>query len=200
MHPLRASLSLRPYTTEVTKMDLPAVHATYVIVALIVAGLFNLGVFGVLLLGHLGLDVWKYWTQFHLRGRKFFEAILRENLLDCMLFFLALTTALYLNQSLPHIAALSAAGRTHVVLLRGLAVLLPKFTILHRTLRVLLNLHAWKMHKPVHFHASFTLSECTYLSALGIAIVLFALAPTILGMDPAPVIKMLGGILVPWRF
>ena len=200
MHTIRRSLSLRPYATDARQMDLPALHAAYVLMAIIAAGLLNLGVIGMLLCTHLVLDVWKYHVRFRIGLARLPSVLLRANIIDLTLFFLAVCTSVYLNQSLPHIAALAAAGHSHVILMRGIAVLLPKFIIFHHSLRVWLNVKHWKKHRHSMIGKRMTVTEWTCVFALTISLLLLVTAPVILALSGAQFARIMIGMLRFWSF
>lgn len=194
---LRASFAFRPFGF--TYEDLPAFHAAYFMLILIFAGIFNLGFFGVLIVAHVLFDFIKY--RHFLRHKRVNAtlAVFRESLADIALFFLALSSIVYLHPTLPTIAVLSGGHMTRVIIMRGLALLLPKLTILHHTLRIAFNASAY-MHTPYqNLRRPFSLAEYIYLSTLFLALCFLAVAPGVLGLDLEQFKVMLLGQLVPWK-
>ncbi len=179
--------------------DLPAFHAAYFMLILIFAGLFNLGFFAVLILLHLMLDFVKYRFYLHKKRSNAAFSVFRESIADIALFFLALSSVVYLHPSLPTIAGISGIRLTHVIVMRGLAVLLPKLTILHHTLRIAFNVPAY-LHTPTERPRTFwTIAECIYVSTLFLSVFFLVIAPTVLGLDLQEFKEMLLEQLVPWR-
>ncbi|UPA22085.1 hypothetical protein K8942_03395 [Candidatus Peribacteria bacterium] len=194
---LRTSIAFRPFGFSYE--ELPAFHAAYFMLAVIFAGIFNLGFFAVLIGLHLVLDFIKY--RFYLRKKRANAAftVFRESIADIALFFLALSSVVYLHSTLPIIAGLSGTKLTHVIVMRGLAVLLPKLTILHHTLRIVFNVPAY-LHTPTERPRRFwSLAECVYASTLCLSLFFLAIAPGILGLSIAEFKEMLLEQLIPWN-
>lgn len=179
--------------------DLPAFHAAYFTLALIFAGIFNLGFFAMLIAFHLILDFIKYRFYLHKRRASALFTVFRESMADLSLFFLALSSVVYLHPTLPIIAGLTGLRLTHVIVMRGLAVLLPKLTILHHTLRIAFNMRAY-LHTPYERPRRFwTLAECIYISTLFLSLFFLAIAPGVLGLTLQEFKEMLLEQLTPWR-
>ncbi len=179
--------------------DLPAFHAAYFMLVLIFAGIFNLGLFAVLIVIHILLDFTKYHLYLCNRRVSSVVAVFRENIGDLAFFFLALTSLVYLNPTLPHIAILTGTRLTDVVLARGLAILLAKLMILHHSLRIAFNLPQY-MHTPYErLRMNWSITECIYLSTLFLALCFLAVAPGVLGIDLHQFKDILVGQLIPWK-
>ena len=180
--------------------NLPAFHAAYAMLVVIFAGIFNLGFFAILIAIHVALDFYKY--RFALR-RKHINALVavsRENLADASLLLLGLSATVYLNNDLPLIASVQGWKLTHLNVMRGLAVLLPKLTILHHSLRILFNMSDY-LHVPHRrLRMGWSLAECIYLFALLFSIVFLAFAANILHIETAEILGMLKSQLLPWLF
>ncbi len=126
--------------------DIPAFHAAYLVGTFLAAAIFNLGFFLILIVAHMCLDFVKY-RDFHRYSlAETIWAMFVENLMDVMLFFIALTFSIYTSHSFA-LAALSGFARTELTIVRALGVLVPKIEILQHALTVLLNIHAY-MHTP----------------------------------------------------
>lgn len=180
--------------------DLPAFHAAYFMLIVIFAGIFNLGFFAVLIVAHIALDFVKYRRLFAKRNSLALFAVFRESLTDIALFFLALSTVVYLHPTLPSIAILTGNRLTHVVIVRGLAILLPKLTILHHSLRIIFNTREYLATPHPRLKRIWSLSECLYVSTLFLALCSLAIAPGMLNLDLKEFGVMLMQQLVPWKF
>jgi hypothetical protein len=196
--PLKASIPFRPFG--ISYDDLPAFHAAYFMLVLIFAGIFNLGFFAVLIVAHIILDYYKYYSVLCNRRISATYAVLRENLPDLALFFLALSSLVYLHPSLPLIAALSGPRMTHVVIVRGLAVWLPKLTILHHSMRIAFHTSQY-LHMPnARLQKSWTITDYIYLSRILLSFCFLAAAPFMLHIDVAQMQEILMNQLIPWKF
>jgi hypothetical protein len=172
--------------------DLPAFHAAYFMLILIFAGIFDLGFFALLIIAHLIFDTITFVRSPKNRRVNVFFA-------DIALFFLALSSIVYLNPQLPVVATLTGSHLTHVIILRGLAVLLPKLTILHHSLRILFNVPAY-LQTPYQNRRIWSFAECVYLSTLFLSLCFLAVAPGVLALDLATFKDMLTDALIPWKF
>jgi|CXWL01.1.fsa_nt_gi hypothetical protein len=191
-------ISLRQFAF--TYEDLPAFHAAYFMLILIFAGIFDLGFFGVLILVHILLDFVKYRRVLRASRMTAVSAVLRESLADIALFFLALSSIVYLHPTLPSIAAILGGKQTHVIIMRGLAVLLPKLSILHHSLRMVFNAKEYVRTPYARLQTSLSLAECIYLSTLFLSLCFLAIAPGVLGIDLTQFKEILLEQLVPWKF
>lgn len=126
--------------------DIPAFHAAYLVGAFLAAAIFNLGFFLVLIVTHMCLDFVKYRDYHHYSYAETIWAMFVENMIDVMLFFVALTFGVYTSHTFA-LVALSGFARTELTILRALGMLIPKFEILQHCSTVLLNIHSY-MHTP----------------------------------------------------
>lgn len=179
--------------------DLPAFHAAYFMLIVIFAGLFNLGFFAVLILAHIVLDFVKYHHILRKKRINAAVAVCRESLADLALFFLALSSIIYLNPTLPLIASLTGVRLTHVILMRGLAILLAKLAILHHSMRILFNVQAY-VHTPyARLKNALSLAEWIFASTLFLSLCFLAIAPGVLGLNLSDFFSMLWSQLIPWN-
>jgi hypothetical protein len=192
------SISLRRFP--LAYEDLPAFHAAYIMLVLVFAGLANLGFFAVLIVLHVLLDFIKYRFVLVFKFLRAYFGMLRESLMDITLFFLALSTYVYLNPALPTIQILSDVTQWHVTVMRGLALLLPKLTILHHLLRVVFNLPTYMRSPHPRLREPFTLLDFICIFTFLIALVLLVLAPHLLSLDAEQFRSMLADELTPWKF
>lgn len=180
--------------------DLPAFHAAYLMLVLVFAGLCNLGFFACLIVAHVALDYIKYRVRFGFDPVTAMRGMVRESVLDVSLLFLALSTFVYLHPSLSSISGLGTTEQLHVTIMRGLALLLPKLTILHHTLRIAFDIPGYLSTPHPRLKKQFSLVEYVCVFTLFIALALLAVAPGILGIDLDQFRTILSSQLIPWRF
>lgn len=178
--------------------DLPAFHAAYILLTLVSAAVFNLGVFALLILVHMILDIIKYHDIHQLSWRGIMEGVFRESLIDITLFFVGLTFALYLHSSIPVIAGLSGIARAQITLLRGFGTLIPKFFILQHLLKVLAHFQHYLHVK--HSRLGKKLSEMEFACTLFLAVTftLLFLSPVVLPFSVTEIREILRETLLPW--
>lgn len=180
--------------------DLPAFHAAYFMLTLIFAGLCDIGFFAVLIVIHVVLDLWKYKVVQELTLTETLHATFRENLTDSSLFLLALTALLYLNPIVPSIAILTGPFALTATIARGLAILLPKLTILHHSLRILFNMHD-HLHGPsTRSPDQWSVVEFLSLAVMLVSICLLVATPLLVHVPQADLRAIVLGQMVPWRF
>lgn len=178
--------------------QLPAFHATYLILTILAGALLPLGAFGLLVLAHMALDSIKFREAAGYGWGKTAMAVLRESLVDMTLLLLALLFAVYLHHSLPYIAGLSGLYRAEMTILQGLGIVIPKVKILNRFLEAVMHLHLYLATIPKYSRRMKPL-EIVCLLCLCVMVVLFALAPTVLGLSMPEFLGILRSQLVPWR-
>lgn len=192
-----AHIPFRPFG--ISYDDLPAFHAAYFMLVLIFAGIFNLGFFALLIVAHIVLDFYKY--RHVLRNKRISAtfAVFRENVADLALFFLALSSVVYLNPSVSLIATLTGSRVTHIVIVRALAVWLPKLTILHHSLRIGFHTSEY-LHTPnPRLQKSWSLTDYVYLSTIFLSFCFLAIAPVVLQLNSVEMKEILLDQLVPWK-
>jgi hypothetical protein len=168
--------------------DLPAFHAAYLVLTVLIAALFNLGVFAMLIVAHMAMD----WGKERLRGRspmRSLAAVLKESIIDVTLLTAALTAAVYFHHWGEFVAA-SGILRAQGTIILGLGLLLPKLKILTHLSHVFEEESAGRR--------KLTGIEKFCLVALPIFVILLVLAPFI-SKDPARVMNMLHEQLTPWN-
>lgn len=185
--------------TFATRHDqLPAFHATYLVLTALIAALLPLGAFALLIVAHMALDTVKYREIAEFRWSRVVSATLRESLVDVTLFTIGLLFAVYLHHSLPLIASLSGLYRAQVTIARAVSTFVPKVKILGHVLGVMSHLQeylATVAKRPRRFEPL----EQVSLFSLSVAIVLLALAPSALGLDAPHFWAILTSELVPWN-
>lgn len=177
--------------------DLPAFHAGFLVLTFLVAALFNLGVFALMILAHMSLDTVKYRDVHGLKGIKVVEGVVRESLVDITLFCLGLAFAVYLHHSLPVIGGLAGLARAETTILRSLATLLPKMKILHHTLCILSNIQNYLSHIHPRMGKGWSMTDrlCFIFSIASVLLVIAA--PALLGIDAAHLERIIFSELIP---
>lgn len=179
---------------------LPAFHAAYLVLTILVATLFNLGTFGLLILAHMVLDTVKYREVHRMNWPETVRATFRENLFDHTLFILGFLIAVYLHHSLPGIAGVSGLLRSEITIARGLGTLLPKAEILQRFLHVIFHLRHHLTQNETPIGERYTPTERFSVVLIGCGALLLLLAPLILHVDGAQLLRIVQEELIPWRF
>ncbi|PIP65393.1 hypothetical protein COU77_03165 [Candidatus Peregrinibacteria bacterium CG10_big_fil_rev_8_21_14_0_10_49_16] len=179
--------------------ELPAFHAAYLVITVLVAALLNLGVFALLIVIHMTLDYVKYREYHNYSLRKTLHGMVRESLFDIALLSLATVIAIYLHHSVVGIAGLSGVLRAEVTIARGLGTLIPKFEILHRFFHVIFHIGHHMRHVVVSVESPWTHNEKIQWFLVAVSIVLLALAPEILHIDLQSLQSILREELLPWN-
>lgn len=180
--------------------ELPAFHAAYLVLTILVAALFNLGAFGLLILAHMVLDTVKYREIHRMGWLDTLRATFRENLFDHTLFVLGFLIAVYLHHSLPGIAGISGLLRSEITLARGLGTLLPKTEILQRFLHVLFHLRHHLTQSETPIGERFTPTERFSIVLIGCSALLLLLAPAILHVKGTQLLLITQEEMIPWHF
>lgn len=178
--------------------QLPAFHAGYLVLTILIASLFHLGAFAVLIAAHMTLDCVKYREYHRYSWRKTVRAMTRESLVDITLLMLGILFAVYLHHSLPLIAGLSGLYRSEVTVVRALGMLVPKIKIFYDFIVILSNVHRYLSRVPTYLGKPWTPVEYVSLLSLALMIVLLCLAPTVLSIDTSRFLWILGSEMVPW--
>ncbi len=177
---------------------LPSFHAAYLMLVLVFAALCNLGFFTILVIAHISLDYLKYRVNFQYEPWEAFRGMMKESLVDVALLLLALSTFVYLNQSLPIIADLEGARVLHVTVVRALALILPKLTILHHSLRVLFHVPSYFQTPYPKLYKPFRLSDYVCIATCFIAAGLLIASPFILHISIDQLKEILLQQMIPW--
>lgn len=180
--------------------ELPAFHAAYLVLTILIAALLNLGAFGLLIIAHMVLDTVKYREVHRMRWPETIRATLRENIFDHTLFALGFLIAVYLHHSLPSIAGISGLLRSEITIARGLGTLLPKTEILQRFLHVIFHLrhHLTQIDTPIG--ERFTPIERFSIVLIGCSALLLLLAPVFLHIGNTQLLLITQEEIIPWHF
>lgn len=120
--------------------DIPAFHATYILLAFLCAALFNLGAFALIVIAHMALDTVKYRERHSFSWRQTTEGVVRESLVDITLLLVGLVFAVYLHHSVG-VSSISGLMHAEIALIRSIAIFVPKIKILHHFLKIMAHLH-----------------------------------------------------------
>lgn len=180
--------------------ELPAFHAAYLVLTILIAALLNLGAFGLLIVAHMVLDTVKYREVHGMSWPKTMRATFRENLFDHTLFVLGFLIAVYLHHSLPGIAGVSGLLRSEITIARGLGTLLPKVEILQRFLHVLFHMRHHLLHIETPVGERLTPTERFSIVLVGCSVLLLLLAPAILHIGMERLLLITQEEIIPWHF
>lgn len=122
--------------------DIPAFHAAYLVLTVLVAAVFSLGYFVLMVALHMCLDFVKYREVHGYSVPKTVKAMFLESIADIALILISLTFALYLSHTLV-LVTLSGLLRSELTVLRAVGTTLPKIRILEHFLAIALNFHAY---------------------------------------------------------
>jgi hypothetical protein len=176
--------------------DIPAFHAAYLVGTFLAAALFNLGFFVVLILLHMCLDVVKYRDLHEYSWQMTIHAVLVESIVDIALFFIALTSAVYIQHTFA-LEIMSGIVRSEATLLRAVAVLVPKIEIVEHFGGILIHFKTY-LHSP-HPDLSVPLLRVHRWSVIVIAVcvaLLFLAIPLYRGHEQT-LVSLLQNELVP---
>lgn len=178
--------------------DIPAFHAGYMVLALLSAGLFNLGAFGLIIVAHMSMDVVKYREYHGYSWKSTWEGVMRESLADVTLLVVGLVFAVYLHHSVG-VATVSGLMRAELGIIRTIAMFVPKIKILHHFLKVVAHLRHYmdSIHPRMDEGLSGLDHLCFYFIGMSLFLLLFA-AP-IMDIEWSLVQMILLEELIPWR-
>jgi hypothetical protein len=177
--------------------ELPAFQAGYLVITVIVAAMFNIGAFALLIAAHTALDVVKY-REFHGSSwRKTMEGLYRENSIDVLLLLIAMVFSVYLHHTMG-LAAVSGVMRGDLVIVRMIGILIPKVEILHDFLNVMAHLGAHLRGAHLRIGLGWSPLDRLCMFLLLSAVILLGMAPSILSIDPAEYLQYLSHEMIPW--
>lgn len=187
----------RLYRFALVHDDLPAFHAGYLILTVLTAAMLNLGVFAVLVVGHMTLDVLKYGGRFRYGCFLTAYATLRESILDIALVLLGLTFAVYLHHSLPVIAGLRGLALAEITGVRFAAMFGSKLHILYDVLHVFSGVDHYLALNSSRLRLPLTIVEWASILTIVAALVLLGMSTHILSIDGDAVLAIVSHELVP---
>ena len=189
--------NIRTFIHEHDRM--PAFHAGYLVVTFLIAALFNLGMFALVIIAHMTLDYVKYTELYGYSRRNTWKAMLSESSIDIVLLLIGFVFAVYLHHGV-EMAAVSGLVRAAVTLARGLGTVIPKLEILYRFVDTLMNPQEHMQHVQETVRARWTFSFACMIFLGGVCVLLLILAPVILTLDGALLEKVLMDQMIPWNF
>lgn len=178
--------------------DLPAFHAGYLVLTLLAAAMLNLGVFAVLILIHMSLDVVKYREYHQYSWRMTYRGMMKENLVDIALLSVGLVFSVYLHHSVG-VASLSGLMRAEATLVRAAATIIPKMKILQNFLKVMSHLRHYIEFVHPGLHTEWTSADRLQIFFILVAVVLIAIAPWVMSIDMPLFQQILFEELIPWH-
>ncbi len=122
--------------------DIPAFHAAYLVTTFLMAAIFSLGYFVLLIVLHMVLDYVKYRDYFHFPLLLTLRSVLLESLADIALVLLSLTFAVYLSHDFA-LFAVSGILRSQLTVLRFLGTIVPKIYIIEHMITLALSFHSY---------------------------------------------------------
>ena len=182
-----------------THDEYPAFHAGFLVLTLLIAALFNLGMFALLIAVHMGLDYVKYTERHRLSSRKAMIGVLSESIIDITLLMVGLVFAVYLHHSAGLIAA-SGLLRAGGYAARGLGIVVPKLEVLYHFTDTLMNPQEHMDHFDEEIRARWTMAMTIATCAIASCIALLAIAPGILAIDTMETVGIIVNQMTPWNF
>jgi len=177
--------------------DLPAFHAGYLVLTLLAAAMFNLGVFGFLILGHMALDYVKY-REYHGYGWKLtFEGMIRESVMDIALLSIGLVFSVYLHHSIAF-PGISGVMRAELTIVRLFGTIIPKIKILHNFLKVVAHIRHYLDHAHPHLRQHWSTLDRVCFWTIGFCVLLLAIAAPILHVEYITIGEIMREELLPW--
>ncbi|MBI3332380.1 hypothetical protein HYZ99_05505 [Candidatus Peregrinibacteria bacterium] len=178
--------------------EMPAFHAGYLVITFLIAALFNLGVFAMLIAAHMSLDYVKYSEVHEFSFRKTLKGMFFESLIDIMLLSVALVFAVYLHYA-AGLIALSGLLRAEQTILRAFGTLVPKLEILHHVYVDFVDVKHHMNSLPEEMMKGWTMVDKVCAFCAVAALLLVALAPYLLSLDQANFTQILQDQLIPWN-
>lgn len=178
--------------------DIPAFHAAYLALTVIIASLMTLGAFAVLIAAHMALDVVKYREVHGMRWKLVLRGVIRESLVDIVLLMIGFTSVVYLHHGVG-LAAASGLLRFQEAILSGSILLVTKSKIFFDILTVASAMPVHLQKIRVHPKKPWSAFECFLFGVLGACSVLLVVLPPLLGYPMEVFAKLIGAEIVPWR-
>jgi len=179
--------------------DLPAFHAAYLVLTFLAAAMFNLGFFGVLIIAHMGLDVFKYREVHGLSWKRTVEGVVRESLIDGTLFLMGLVVAVYLHPSLTGMGGTKGMMLAEITVLRSFGVIAPKLKILYEMIKILSDIDHYLSRLHPRFGKNANLVEYVCMFSLCVTLGMLVIAPILLMLTNSQYAFILLDELMPWK-
>ncbi len=179
--------------------DLPAIHAGFLVLSFLLAAMFRLGFFAMLIAVRVVLDVLKE-REVHRRGwAGTLEGVVRAHLIDGSLLLFAWALAMVLH---PDILLGSAVGGLPLAIFtvtRGIGVTLPKMKILTDFLHVFFHMESYLREKNRLIGRGLVFSEKCAIVLLGFSLSVLLLLPLIPLISWQEYVRLLLSEAAPWR-
>lgn len=179
--------------------DLPAFHAGYLVLTLLVAALLNLGAFALLILAHMSLDFVKYREHHQFTVRQTWEGVLRESLVDIALLAVGVVFSVYLHHTVG-LASVSGLLRAEMTVVRAIAIFVPKVKILHHFLKVVSHLHHYMDQTHPRLAKGWSTLDRFCFYAILASVILIAVSPALMSVETDVILRILEYELIPFRF
>ncbi len=177
--------------------DTPAFHAGYLVLTFLIAALFNIGTFAILIVLHMGLDYFKYKEKHDFTGKHALRAAVTESIVDWTLLSVALVFSVYFHHGAGLIAA-SGLLRSGGTLLRAAGLIIPKLEVVHHSLDVIFRpQHHLEHSRDISSYWVHAMTIHTII--IGVAVMLIVMAPAVLGIDGITFAQILREQILPWR-
>ena len=178
--------------------EMKVFHAVYLVLTLVSAILLNLGVFAILIIFHMLLDVWKYRELHNLSWGLVIKGVIHESLVDITLLMIALTFSVYVHHS-TGMMAVSGLLRAEMTLLHFIGTALPKFFILEHLLKVVAHVEHYLKSVHEDTYRDWSMRDAFYASAIVLCGTLLYLAPMTLGTHHQVIESIILWELTPWN-
>ncbi len=179
--------------------DLPAFHAAYLLLTFIAAALFNLGFFALLIVAHMGLDIFKYRDVHGFGWLKTMQGVVRESIVDISLLCMGMIFAMYLHPSLTGLMGVKGLMLAELTILRGIGVMAPKLKILYDLLAILSTLDQYLSKLHPRFGKKISMVEYVCMFSICISVALLIAAPIMLHISAGQFLLMLVDEMKPWK-
>lgn len=178
--------------------EMPAFHAGYLVITFLLAALFNIGAFGLLIVAHMSLDYVKYSEVHGFGWKKTMKGMFFESLVDLMLFAIALVFGVYFHH-MTGVIAISGLLRAEETIVSALGILIPKLEILHHMYVDFFNVKRHMASLPPELTKGWSLVDILCISLMIVALTLVLVAPRLLALDSNMYLRILGDQLIPWN-
>ncbi|MBM3227707.1 hypothetical protein FJZ27_02475 [Candidatus Peribacteria bacterium] len=177
--------------------ELPALHAAYLVVAVLSAALFSFGLFAALIALHMALDIVKYRELHRCTWRRTLQGVLRESLRDIMLLSVGLACTVYLDRTMGLIAV-SGLVRLVLVVASAVVIVAPKYFILNESVMLLSHMRHYLSWKHPRMDKGWNALERTQIGLAFAAATLIVAASSFMSIPHAYVVDILLQELVDW--
>lgn len=179
--------------------NLPAFHAAFLVFTFLAAAMFNLGLFALIIIAHMALDVFKYREVHGLGWKRTCEGVFRESIVDITLFSFGLLIATYLHPSFADATGVKGIMLAEITILRGIGIMTPKLKILYDFLKILADIDHYLTRLHPKFGKQVSMIEYVCMFSLCISVGMLMIAPILLMISPDVYVRVLIEELTPWN-